>query len=129
MEAQKVQFKNKGMYQDSSVSKSSDEFSFNNTNIRITATNDRTLLSVTNEKNPSSEPFYKQYILNGITIEPNQEFYEGEEEITTFTAYASTGVERSIEITYTSPIGNIYTFQIDTDESSSPPEAFDAYIL
>ena len=53
MEAQIAQFANRGMNQDISVSKASNEFAFRNYNIRITAVNDNTLLSVTNEKLPS----------------------------------------------------------------------------
>lgn len=48
---QKVQqFMIKGMQRDTSISKASNEFSFENKNIRITAREDNTLLSVTNEK-------------------------------------------------------------------------------
>lgn len=47
-----AQFSNKGMNQDISVSKATNEFAFENYNIRITAVNDNTLLSVTNEKLP-----------------------------------------------------------------------------
>lgn len=50
MEAQLAEFRNKGMMQDASISKSSNEFAFKNVNIRITAVNDNTLFSVTNEK-------------------------------------------------------------------------------
>jgi hypothetical protein len=53
MEAQIAQFANRGMNQDISVSKASNEFAFRNYNIRITAVNDNTLLSVTNEKLPA----------------------------------------------------------------------------
>ena len=52
MEAQEVILHNKGMYQDSSISKSSNEFAFENYGIRITGELDNTLLSVTNEKGP-----------------------------------------------------------------------------
>lgn len=52
MEAQEVILQNKGMYQDSSISKSSNEFAFENYGIRITGELDNTLLSVTNEKGP-----------------------------------------------------------------------------
>jgi hypothetical protein len=52
MEAQLAQFTNRGMNQDISVSKATNEFAFKNYNIRITAVNDNTLLSVTNEKLP-----------------------------------------------------------------------------
>lgn len=53
MEAQEVILQNKGMYQDSSISKASKEFAFENYGIRITGELDNTLLSVTNEKGPS----------------------------------------------------------------------------
>ena len=54
MEAQIAQFTNRGMNQDVSVSKATNEFAFKNYNIRITAVNDNTLLSITNEKLPST---------------------------------------------------------------------------
>lgn len=47
-----AQFTNRGMNQDISVSKATNEFAFKNHNIRITAVNDNTLLSITNEKLP-----------------------------------------------------------------------------
>lgn len=47
-----AQFTNRGMNQDISVSKATNEFAFKNYNIRITAVNDNTLLSITNEKLP-----------------------------------------------------------------------------
>ena len=53
MEAQIAQFTNRGMNQDISISKATNEFAFENYNIRITAVNDNTLLSVTNEKLPT----------------------------------------------------------------------------
>lgn len=52
MEAQLVQLVNKGMNQDASISKASNEFAYKNYNIRITPIEDSTLLSVTNEKGP-----------------------------------------------------------------------------
>lgn len=54
MKAEIAQFANRGMNQDISVSKATNEFAFRNYNIRITAVNDNTLLSVTNEKLPKS---------------------------------------------------------------------------
>lgn len=60
MEQNSVLFRNKGMYQDPSVSKSSDEFAFKNVNIRITAVNDTTQFSVTNEKGSSDISVYSQ---------------------------------------------------------------------
>lgn len=47
---QKVQLINKGMMRDLSPSKHNKEFAYENKNIRITANNGNTLLSVTNEK-------------------------------------------------------------------------------
>ena len=52
MEAQLAQFTNRGMFQDTSISKASNEFAFENYNIRITAIDSKTLLSVTNERLP-----------------------------------------------------------------------------
>ena len=52
MEAQIAQFTNRGMYQDTSISKATNEFAFKNYNIRITAIEDNTLLSISNEKLP-----------------------------------------------------------------------------
>lgn len=52
MEPKIAQFGNRGMQQDTSISKASNEFAFENRNIRITAINGDTLLSVTNEKGP-----------------------------------------------------------------------------
>lgn len=53
MEPRAVEFKNRGMFQDTSISKANNEFAFENHNIRITSVNDNTLLSVTNEKGPA----------------------------------------------------------------------------
>lgn len=52
MEVKQVEFNNKGMFQDSSISKASNDFAFENHNIRITAVQDNTLLSITCEKGP-----------------------------------------------------------------------------
>lgn len=53
MEQKVEQFILKGMQRDTSISKVSNEFSFENMNIRITARDNNTLLSVTNEKGNS----------------------------------------------------------------------------
>ena len=50
MEKQIAQFANRGMYQDTSISKATNEFAFENLNVRITALNDNTLFTVTNER-------------------------------------------------------------------------------
>ena len=50
MEKSVAQFTNKGMYQDVSISKATNEYAFENRNIRITALDNHTLFSITNEK-------------------------------------------------------------------------------
>lgn len=50
MEKKVVQCGNKGMLRDISISKSNNEFAYHNQNIRITARDSETLLSITNEK-------------------------------------------------------------------------------
>ena len=50
MQKKVVEVLNKGMRRDNSISKTSNEFAFHNHNIRLTATSNETLLSVTNEK-------------------------------------------------------------------------------
>ena len=67
-----AQFTNRGMNQDISVSKATNEFAFKNHNIRITAVNDNTLLSITNEKLPGDlivDINGRKRIPNKITIE------------------------------------------------------------
>ena len=67
-----AQFTNRGMNQDISDSKATNEFAFKNHNIRITAVNDNTLLSITNEKLPGDlivDVTGKKRIPNKITIE------------------------------------------------------------
>ena len=70
MEAQLAQFVNRGMNQDTSISKSSNEFAYKNYNIRITAINDNTALSVTNEKGTTEIMLSTSYLLvnNKITL-------------------------------------------------------------
>lgn len=58
MEPKIAQFINKGMQQDYSISKSSNEFAFKNHNIRITTRGDNSLLTVTNEKSNKELPVY-----------------------------------------------------------------------
>jgi hypothetical protein len=50
MEQKIAQLINKGMQQDYSISKASNEFAFKNHNIRITTRGENSLLTVTNEK-------------------------------------------------------------------------------
>lgn len=54
MEQNIAELKNKGMMRDYSISKSPDEFAFENMNIRLTPNEDNTGLSITNEKGPAS---------------------------------------------------------------------------
>lgn len=53
MEQNIAELKNKGMMRDYSISKSPDEFAFENMNIRLTPNDDNTGLSITNEKGPA----------------------------------------------------------------------------
>lgn len=67
-----AQFTNRGMNQDISVSKATNEFAFKNHNIRITAVNDNTLLSITNEKLPGDlkvDITGRKRIPNKVTID------------------------------------------------------------
>lgn len=50
MEEKSVVLQNRGMWQDNAISKSPEEFAYENNNIRITSTGDGTQLAVTNEK-------------------------------------------------------------------------------
>lgn len=67
-----AQFSNRGMNQDISVSKATNEFAFENYNIRITSVNENTLLSITNEKLPKDLKVHilgKKLTLNKVTVE------------------------------------------------------------
>ena len=55
MELKQVVVNNTGMSQDMSISKQDDKFAFENKNIRIQATDDGTLLSITNLRNPEAK--------------------------------------------------------------------------
>ena len=54
MEVNVAELKNKGMVKDYSISKSPDEYAFDNLNIRITPNVDNTGISITNEKGPAA---------------------------------------------------------------------------
>ena len=56
MEIKQIQLIPKGMNQDLSISKFNPEFSYENRNIRITAQNDDSLLSIQNEKGTEEVP-------------------------------------------------------------------------
>lgn len=63
MEAKSVVLQNKGMRQDESISKSTNEYAYENYGIRITGEQDNTALSVTNEKGPK-----KIHSLEGVYL-------------------------------------------------------------
>ena len=65
MNLKKVSVINKGMVQDVSVSKSSQEFAFENHNIRIITNDDHTSMSITNIQGPRREKFIS---LKGVVI-------------------------------------------------------------
>ena len=60
MERKVAAFQNKGMTRDTSISKASNELAFENFNIRITARDHDTLLSVTNERGNAPVTLYKE---------------------------------------------------------------------
>lgn len=73
MEPKIAQFINKGMQQDYSISKASNEFAFKNHNIRITTRGDNSLLTVTNEKSnipPTEKTIVKHSELVSKGLEP-----------------------------------------------------------
>lgn len=59
---------NKGMQRDYSMDKSSQEFSYENKNIRITTTGDNTFLSVTNEKSTEQVTIKNQLLIEGTVL-------------------------------------------------------------
>lgn len=68
MELKKSPLENTGMSQDKSISKESNKFAYKNKNIRITASEDGTLLSITNYKGGKSLNFQvREKISNGTT--------------------------------------------------------------
>lgn len=64
MEKKVEVFQNRGMTRDISISKANKDLTYENFNIRITARDNDTLLSVTNEKGTSPITIYKEKILN-----------------------------------------------------------------
>lgn len=113
-----AQFSNKGMNQDISVSKATNEFAFENYNIRITAVNDNTLLSVTNEKLPSAltVSIKDKKRPNKITL--GKEVIEN---LGTFYKFVSEyPVESNVAINYTvDKVLNIATIKTGNQESST----------
>ena len=98
------QFTNLGMRQDNSISKSSNEFAFENYNIRITSVNDNTLLSITNEKLPSPLPvnIKRKRVPNKVTLKEvtfrNNIYYR---------FILEKAADSDIRITYSYPDGKI----------------------
>ena len=107
-----AQFSNRGMNQDISVSKATNEFAFENYNIRITAVNDNTLLSVTNEKLPTNIPVE----INNKEI-PNKITWGSKINISNNTVFmgfmSEYNVESDITVNYT--IANINTGETENN--------------
>lgn len=73
MEIKRTQLVVRGMQQDLSISKFNPEFSYENRNIRITAREDSSLLSVTNERGNKALKFKKSKPTNKLTFELDKE--------------------------------------------------------
>jgi hypothetical protein len=71
MKLKKAEIINKGMVQDYSISKSSQEFAYENHNIRIQTNDDCTSMSITNIKGPEYKNIDLQGIIIGKCILPN----------------------------------------------------------
>ena len=117
MEPGIAQYRNRGMYQDPSISKSSDEFAFRNMNIRITAVDDNTQFSVTNEKETKDITVVKKktYIPNKISLV----YVSGYD----WKAVSELPVEEDIEIMWeTEDQGSPFYFTIEQGCSESTNE-------
>lgn len=107
MQQQVEQFILKGMQRDTSISKVTNEFSFENMNIRITAREDNTLLSITNEKGNKAISL----IASETPLIPNKlsvEYYEGND----YRVVAQYPVETDIE-------GSAFFYDIDGEFGST----------
>ena len=115
MEAQLAEFRNKGMMQDASISKSSNEFAFKNVNIRITAVNDNTLFSVTNEKGTSNVNIVRSIINNQVS------FYEDEQQPGDWWAQCQYPAKTQLCVIFESPDSPQYGYQwyIEPGETES----------
>lgn len=76
MEIKRTQLVPRGMQQDLSISKFNPEFSYENRNIRITAREDSSLLSITNERGNKVLQFKKAKPTNKITAEYLKDEYK-----------------------------------------------------
>ena len=115
MEAQLAEFRNKGMMQDASISKSSNEFAFKNVNIRITAVNDNTLFSVTNEKGTSNVDIVRSIINNQVS------FYEDGQQPGDWWAQCQYPAKTQLFVIFESPDSpqGGYQWDIDSGETES----------
>lgn len=107
MEAQLAQFTNRGMFQDTSISKASNEFAFENYNIRITAIDSKTLLSVTNERLPK-----ELQVSIALDLTPNRLFVDSSPSSSTF-LYLEYPAEEPVAFT----INDSITFGFNKGES------------
>lgn len=73
MEIKKTQLVVRGMQQDLSISKFNPEFSYENRNIRISAREDSSLLSITNERGNKALSFKKKKPQNKLVFDWNEE--------------------------------------------------------
>jgi len=112
MEQKIVQFRNRGMRQDESISKASDEFAFKNINVRITAVNDNTLFSVTNEKGPIEINLYTRLRKVPIYADYNSESEE-------LYCYTNSPVKSDVTIVYQYGDWSEYTMTILSGETKS----------
>lgn len=113
MELQLAQFVNKGMNQDISISKASNEFAFRNHNIRLTAINDRTLLSITNEKGPLNIPIE---VATEVNLIPNKFNCTNLKEEGYYTFSLEYPADINVVFSITSLSGNVSTYSISAGE-------------
>lgn len=78
MKAELIQLTNRGMRQDESISKATNEYAFENVNIRIVATDENTQFTATSEKKPSEDAL-TLYLesskpCNKVTVTSEQQF-------------------------------------------------------
>lgn len=107
MEKKIAQFQNRGMIRDTSISKASNELAFENFNIRITARDHDTLLSVTNERGNSRISIDTEYSYTAIF----KCYEDGEWTL-------SSPFSREISIVFTDVSGNSETTVISPGTSS-----------
>ena len=124
MEAQLAEFRNKGMMQDASISKSSNEFAFKNVNIRITAVNDNTLFSVTNEKGSEGVDIKKTEVAIPNKITFVEEAHIGQD--ISWKAVSQYPVASDIEIEFDHH-GTLETYYFYINEGESESNVIEAW--